>query len=86
MKLNPIFATSGSIATAIMLSSLLRTRTTSLHEEIERLLDWPRGVRDRDDYFLSLGHFFGIYEPLERSLAEFRARDAPFCAVALRRQ
>jgi heme oxygenase len=59
----------------VLLSVQLRTRTVSLHEQIEHLLGLPGAIRSRDDYVLWLGRFLGIYEPLERSLAVFEEWD-----------
>jgi heme oxygenase len=59
---------SGCIGT---LSAQLRSHTAALHEDVERQLRLPDGIRTRQDYCRLLGRFFGLYEPLERSFARF---------------
>jgi heme oxygenase len=60
------------IATA-PLSTLLRTQTACLHEQIEVLLGLPAAIQTLDDYRRWLSWFLGLYEPLEQSLARFSA-------------
>jgi heme oxygenase len=53
------------------LSDELRLRSAPLHEDAEVLLKLPGAIRDRQDYGAWLGRFYGLYEPLERRLADF---------------
>jgi heme oxygenase (biliverdin-IX-beta and delta-forming) len=55
------------------LSTLLRTQTACLHEQIEVLLGLPGAIQTLDDYRRWLSWFLGLYEPLEQSLARFSA-------------
>jgi heme oxygenase len=60
----------GLIAAA-SLSAQLRTRTASLHRQTEILLGLPSAINTLDDYRGCLSRFFGLYDPLDRSLARF---------------
>jgi heme oxygenase len=68
--------TSPSVVIVPSLSDELRTRTVSLHGQIEVLLGLPGVVRTRDDYVAWLGRFLALYEPLEHALAAFPAWEA----------
>jgi heme oxygenase (biliverdin-IX-beta and delta-forming) len=54
-----------------MLSLKLRTGTATLHAQIEAMFGMPDAIRNRNEYADWLGRFLGLYEPLERSLANF---------------
>jgi len=74
------------------LSAQLRTQTAPLHREVEIKLGLPGAIGNRDEYLVWLARFFGLYEPLENSLADFcywndlglelRARNHCTCLVA----
>jgi heme oxygenase (biliverdin-IX-beta and delta-forming) len=67
---------SGSRPPAASLSAWLRARTGYLHEQTEILLGLPHAIRTLDDYRSCLSRFFGLYLPLEHSLAAFSNWDA----------
>ena len=74
------------------LSAQLRAQTAPLHREVEIKLGLPGAIGNRDEYVVWLARFFGLYEPLESSLADFsywndlglelRARNHCSCLVA----
>jgi len=74
------------------LSAQLRAQTAPLHREVEIKLGLPGAISNRDEYLVWLTRFFGLYEPLESSLADFsywndlglelRARNHCSCLVA----
>jgi heme oxygenase len=53
------------------LPAQLRAQTALLHREVEIRLGLPGAIGNRDEYVVWLGRFFGLYEPLESSLADF---------------
>jgi len=55
----------------LLLSAQLRERTAPLHREIESLLRLPGAICSRADYQDWLGHFLGLYDPLQRVLVTF---------------
>lgn len=67
----PADGLSQSDVPAALLSAQLRTQTACLHEQTEILLGLPCAIRNVDDYRGWLCRFFGLYEPLEQSLARF---------------
>ena len=73
------------------LSAQLRAQTAPFHREIEIILGLPGAIGNRGQYLAWLVRFFGLYEPLERLLADFcdwnslglelRARNHSSCLV-----
>jgi len=53
------------------LSAQLRAQTAPMHREVEIKLGLPGAIGNRDEYVVWLARFFGLYEPLESSLADF---------------
>jgi heme oxygenase len=80
------------IPSAQSLSAQLRAQTAPLHREVEIKLGLPGTIGNRDEYLAWLARFFGLYEPLESSFADFcywnalglelRARNHCCCLVA----
>jgi heme oxygenase len=72
MELHRLSLKSGEPALALpSLAGELRTRTASLHGQVETVLGLPDAIRTRTDYSDWLARFLGLYDPLERSLATF---------------
>jgi len=71
-------------AAAASLAARLKGVTAPLHTETDKLLGLPDAIRSRGDYIAWLGHFLGLYEPLERSLARFSEWSAFGIPVPLR--
>lgn len=49
----------------------LKSETRELHEQLERRVDIPRRLQNRDAYRELLSAFYGFYAPLERELEKF---------------
>lgn len=67
-----------------LLSTRLRRTTAPLHSMLERALGLPDAIRDRQDYCRLLGHFLGLYEPLELVFQRFDDWDRMGLALASR--
>jgi len=59
------------VPSAPALSAQLRAQTAPMHREVEIKLGLPGAIGNRGEYLVWLARFFGLYEPLESSLAEF---------------
>jgi heme oxygenase len=53
------------------LSMQLREATASLHDEIERKLDFPGSISNLELYRLCLSRFYSLYGPIEALFARF---------------